>query len=415
MIRTLLVLLILGGVVYLLMETVLSQQGNAVISWGVWSVEMRTATLALAVFVMALLFHVFVTLLHQLLGLRKRLQRRQQARLTSRANRNLSLGLMQMAEGDWDKAEKQLADHADYSETPFLNYLAAARAAHKVQAPERRDAMLSKALASDPKSRLAVGVSQAEMLLDDGLLEQAQHTLASLRELSPRNTHVLKLLARTLYRQENWEGLLELMPDLLKHDLLASSERMQALQGAALRGLFDKYARRQDREMMQYLWGKVPAAIREQPEAMVVYASALHEAGADAECARFINTVHSRQWVAGLAALYGRIRHPKLDAAIVQAEQWLVRQPDNPVNLLLLGRLHREQMLWGVAKSYYETSLNQAPDAEGYLELAEMLENMNEPDNAALCYRVGLRYSILRKGERLLLAPSRRNRRVAEG
>ncbi|MCB1639965.1 MAG: heme biosynthesis protein HemY, partial [Thiothrix sp.] len=203
--------------------------------------------------------------------------------------------------------------------------------------------------------------------------------------------------------------------DLLKHDLLASSERMQALQGAALRGLFDKYARRQDREMMQYLWGKVPAAIREQPEAMVVYASALHEAGADAECARFINTVHSRQWVAGLAALYGRIRHPKLDAAIVQAEQWLVRQPDNPVNLLLLGRLHREQMLWGVAKSYYETSLNQAPDAEGYLELAEMLENMNEPDNAALCYRVGLRYSILRKGERLLLAPSRRNRRVAEG
>jgi HemY protein len=140
----------------------------------------------------------------------------------------------------------------------------------------------------------------------------------------------------------------------------------------------------------------------------------LHQAGAHALCEQFINGVHTKDWQAKLADLYGRIEHQNLATSVQNAEKWLAQQPANPVSLLLLARLHRQQKLWGVAKSYYETSLNQAPDPEGYLELAELLEIMGETGNAEHCYRLGLRYCIRQQGERLILAASQRPKKPAE-
>ncbi|WP_399361225.1 heme biosynthesis HemY N-terminal domain-containing protein [Thiohalobacter thiocyanaticus] len=46
-----------------------------------------------------------------------------------RARHSLNQGLLALSEGDWPRAEKLLVEHADDSESPLLNYLAAARAA----------------------------------------------------------------------------------------------------------------------------------------------------------------------------------------------------------------------------------------------------------------------------------------------
>lgn len=408
MILYIIVLLFLIAAALWLGQLVLSNPGAATITWGVWSLEMKTATLVAAVVLICVVFYLLVALVRYVLGIRRNFSRYRAARLGSKANRALTQGLIQLTEGHWEKAEKLLVDNAPFSDTPLLNYLAGARAAHMREAYERRDELLKQAIESDSKASVAVGVSQADMQFGSGQLEQAYATLARLRELSPKHPYVLKLLAKVLYRQENWDALLELLPDLVKQNLL-KNEDMHKVQGATLKAMFQHYAKDGQTDKLQAMWKKLPVPVRENPEAILLYAEALHDGGDDLACASLISNLLNKRWDDGLAGLYGSIQHHSLGNAIQQAEKWQLSQPDNnPALLLLLARLYNQQKLWGMAKSYYESSLNQAPNAEGYLELAELLETMKEPENAQRCYRLGLRYCIRSEGEKLSLTPTQR-------
>lgn len=380
--------------------------GQSIIHWGQWRLDMQTGTLLLSVLLCCVLFYAGVRLLMVLLGLPERLTLARERRQHTAAAQHLTQGLIQLAEGHWDKAEQLLVDKVAYSDTPLLNYLTAARAAHMQGASERRDDLLRQAIASDTSAQVAVGVSRAEMQLADAQLEQAHATLENLRTLAPRNRYVLKLYAKTLYRQAQWEQLLALLPELQQHDLLdGDSENMQQLKAATLRGVFSLYAQQQAADKLQAAWQQLPAAVSGQPETQYLYASALQQAGADASCAAFIvQQSNASGQNEQLTELYGKLSHHKstVPAAILQAQQWLQAQPDNPVNLLLLGRLYQQQSEHEQARAHYVASLNQAPDASAYLELAELLEVMEQPEQAARCYRIGLRYSIRGRGERLV-------------
>src|SRR5690554_1876089 len=50
-------------------------------------------------------------------------------RRVQRSRRETLRGLLHMAQGQWQRAEKMLTKHADHSDTPLINYLAAAKAA----------------------------------------------------------------------------------------------------------------------------------------------------------------------------------------------------------------------------------------------------------------------------------------------
>lgn len=402
MIRFFAVLLVVLLSLLWLVQVVLAHPGMTTITWGSWSLEMKTATLIMLVAIACVAFYLAVSTLRSLGSLRKNAYRSR-----AKAQRALNQGLVQLTEGHWDKAEKLLTDNATYSETPVLNYVAAARAAHMQEAYERRDQWLKQAIESDNQADIAVGVSQADMQLASGQLEQASATLTRLRELAPKHPYILKLMARTLYRQESWEALLELLPDLIRYQLL-KNEDMTKVQGATLQAMFQKYAKAKQTDKLQAIWKKLPSVVRDNPQAIVLYAHALHKAGDDVNAAALASSQLTKQWNDELADLYGNIRHHSLGSAIQQAEKWYANQPNNPVVQLLLARLYNQQKLWGMAKSYYEASLNQGPNARAYLELAELLETMKEPENAQRCYRLGLRYCIRGEGERLVLVPTQR-------
>jgi len=404
MIFYLLVLILLSAGIFWIWQVVLDNPGLTTITWGIWSLEMKTATLVAGVILVCVLLYFGLSVLQHLFGLRKRLNGLRESRRYSKANRALTQGLIQLTEGHWEKAEKLLSEHAAHSETPLLNYLAAARAAQMQEAYQRRDEFLRQAIESDSKAAIAVGVSQAEMQLASGQLEQAHATLTHLRDIAPKHPYVLKLMAKVLYQQKSWEALLDLLPELIKQNLL-KTDNMHKVQGATLQATFQRYAQEKKVDKLQALWRKLPGSIRENPEAVLLYASALRTAGDELGSANLLSSHLSKTWDDQLANLYGRIRHHSLGSTIQQAEKWQATQPNNPALLLLLARLYNQQKLWGMAKSYYEASLTQAPLAEAYLELAELLETMREPENAQRCYRLGLRYSIRKEGEKLNLQP----------
>ncbi|RRQ21861.1 heme biosynthesis protein HemY [Thiohalobacter thiocyanaticus] len=79
-----------------------------------------------------------------------------------------------------------------------------------------------------------------------------------------------------------------------------------------------------------------------------------------------------------------------LGMQLSQLEEWLKEQPRNPVLLQAAGRLAILNRLWGKARNYLEAALEIQPTVEGYQLLGSLLEELEEPDQAAVCFRKGM-------------------------
>ena len=370
------------------------------------SLTLTSTTLLIAGLLGLIGLYLFFSILKFFFGLRKRLGSRKIAKLTTKASQDLTNGLVQFSEGHWDQSEKILLDNVKYSETPSLNYLVAARSAHMQEAYERRDAYLKKASQQGGDVQTAVSVSQAEMQFTGGQFEQARATLVRLLEAAPSHPYAIKLLARVYYKQEDWRNLFELLPTLAKQGSIQKEDR-EKYEATALKGIFLTLAQNEDKQQLQTLWKKLPADIREKPQAILLYCKALSDAGDSNTSDKLLVASLNKNWDEQLIERYGEIEHQALGSAIKIAEKWLLEHEKSPMLLLTLARLHRSYQLWGKSKSYYNSSLNFLPSAEVYLELAELLEELDEHENAQVCYKQGLDYSINKKGTILNLKLTR--------
>jgi len=366
------------------------------------SVKLTSTTLLIAGFLGLVGLYLFFSLLKFFFGLRKRLKLRKIAKLTSKASQDLTNGLVQFSEGHWEQSEKILLSNIKYSETPSLNYLVAARSAHMQEAYERRDAYIKTASGLGGEVQTAVSISQAEMQFAGNQLEQARATLVHLLEAAPKHPYAIKLLAKVYFKQEDWRNLFELLPALSKQGLIQKEDR-EKYEATALKGIFLTLAQNEDKQQLQVLWKKLPADIKEKPQAVLVYCKALSDAGDAAASDKLLVASLNKNWDEKLVERYGKIEHSNLGTAIKLGEKWLLGHEKSPMLLLALARLHREYKLWGKSKSYYNSSLNFLPSAEVYHEFAQMLEELEEVDNAQTCYKQGLDYSIHQKGQILNL------------
>ena len=93
---------------------------------------------------------------------------RWRSRRASRAARQQTVrGLLLMAEGRWEEAKKTFLKGIGFAETPLINYLNAARAAHEMGLPEERDNYLKRAHETTPGAKFAALLTQAEFQVQD--------------------------------------------------------------------------------------------------------------------------------------------------------------------------------------------------------------------------------------------------------
>jgi HemY protein len=76
-----------------------------------------------------------------------------------RAHTQTVLGLYDIAEGNWERAEKKLARSAKYSDMPLINYLAAAFMAQNQHELKRRDNHLYSAQQAAKDHPMALGLT----------------------------------------------------------------------------------------------------------------------------------------------------------------------------------------------------------------------------------------------------------------
>ncbi|WP_455380115.1 heme biosynthesis HemY N-terminal domain-containing protein [Acidihalobacter prosperus] len=371
----------------------LHNPGYAFLAWGHWSVELTLIDLVIAIIFCFVVLYVTVRLIARAWRAPHQLASRLHSRRSERARRGLIRGLIELAEGRWKESERLLIRNASSSQTPLLNFLAAARSAQMQQAYSRRDQYLRRALKTNPQAQVAVELTQAELQLAHGQTELALATLNHLREIAPDHAYVLKLLGRLYLQLKDWEALAKLLPKLRRTTSM-SSERVDDLEIKILTGLFERQTQKADLDRLKQFWEALPRKSRSRPELIRVYADHLIKLEAFKPAEALLSRQLNHAWNDDLAARYGFIKLPNANNQLKQAETWLRSHPHSAPLLLSLARISRNAQLWGKSRTYYEASLSENPSSEAYLELGELLEQIGEKDSASNYYHKGLRLLI---------------------
>jgi len=306
-----------------------------------------------------------------------------------RARRDTNKGLIELAQGNWLRAERFLVRHVNECDTPLLNYLSAARAAQKLSASDRRDNYLGLAHKSMHGSGFAVQLTQAELQLAHGQLEQSLATLVQLRSASPKHPHVLFLLARIYEMLKSWTDLKKILPDLKKYRVL-SVEQYRELEQVIHRELITTATQRGKIETLRTAWQHVPKALRQDVKMARHYIRCLLTLDDHDSAEVTVRETLKRQWDMELVYMYGLIESSDSDKQLAVVENWLKTNENNPVLLLTAGRLCKRNQLWGKAQSYLDASVGIQPRSDSYKELGQLMEQLEDADSAAGYFRKGL-------------------------
>jgi HemY protein len=390
--KTLVGALLVLGLSVLLALAVKSDNGYILIGYKQWSVEGSLAFFMILNLLLFIALHYLVRAVVRLWSIPRGVHNWKEQRASERARRELNQGLVELSEGHWQSAEKKLTRHAERSDAPLLNYLAAARSAQQQNAHDRRDHYLQLAHESMPSADVAVGLTQAELQLAHAQLEQALATLKHLRRIAPRHTHVLKLLKELYERVGDWKELNNLLPELRRYKVVDERE-LQTLELSMHRRLLEEAAQSQDLQALIAAWKSFPATVRENEEMVTRYAHHLKERGADDQVEALLQQAIERNWSDELVELYGRVDASDASAQLRHAEGWLKGQPGNARLLLALARLCLKNRLWGKARSYLEASIGAKPSVPAYRELGFLVERMGEQELAMTLFRAGLELS----------------------
>ena len=359
----------------------LQDNGYVLINFHGYALETSAPILA---FLLVLLY-LAVRLLTRIFQAPRQIRETTSRSRARRAARQITRGYIEVAEGNFAKGEKLLTRDVRESETPLLNYLAAARAAQLQDNMERRDSWLTMADEQEPGAASVVLLTRAELQISNNELEAALATLQQLRELSPRNAEALKLLAELYWIQKDWQELVAILPKVTK--------RAHVPADVLKKWTVDAYTALLGGETPRKYWKAVPRDLRKHPRLIQAHIDACISSGNMAAAEAAISKALANEWDESLILRYGDLEVEDIAAHLRRTEAWLKHRPDDPALLLTAGRLCIRNQLWGKARSYLDSSLSIRPSPAAYYELGQLMLDVGEQKAASDAFQNGLSLS----------------------
>jgi len=361
----------------------LQDNGYVLINFSGYVIEMSVPVLILLLLLSYAVVRVFVHVWRAPRQLGAAAARRR----LRKAGERITQGYIEMGQGNYSRGEKLLTRGARNSDTPLLNYLAAARAAQAQGDPERRDAWLHMASEQEPRARATVLLSQAEMQLDAGDSAAALVTLQELLTISAQHPEALRLQAEICFANSDWAALEQSLPVLRK---LANvpAIRLDEWTRQSWQALLSEAG--DDKARGKALWKSLPRHLRDEPELVAARAQSLVAAGESAQAESLLRAALQQTWNPQLIIRYGELTEPTAAERLRRIEKWLQGRPDDPVLLLVAGRLCVATELWGKARSYYESSATLQPEPQTWHELGQLLLQLGEQQDAFNAFQQGL-------------------------
>ncbi len=369
--------------------TVVQHPGYLLLVYQPWMVQMPLWFALLGLFLAFGLFYMLIDSIDQASFLWYRIKNWFRMRREQKFYSKTQEGLTCLIEARWKNAEKLLLAGANQSVEPLVNYLAAAKAASELGANDRADRYLRKAHSIVPGATLAIGLTQAELQFKQDHFDEARATLVRLQQLSPRHPRVLKLLEKLYVKQGDWEQLHLLLPALRKAKLISTEQAAQFEKNIYCEMLSVNHA--QSLESLRQFWNAIPRSVRKHPDVICAYVKRLQAfGGTNDEMNDLICKTLKNAWQPELVRVYADLPVNNLNQKLVVGGAWLKLYGEQPVLLLMLGKVCVKIQLWGKAKDYFERCLAQGPNAEAALNYCMLLEQMGKPEEAIKAYQASL-------------------------
>lgn len=391
MLRLVILLLFLAASVWFGLE-IAHHPGYLFVVYQPWMVQMPIWFAFLSLLLIFVLFYILITSVDRFHFWCFRIKNWFRFRKQNQSYSKTQRGLSALIEARWKKSEKLLLAGINQTVDPLVNYLGAAKAAHELQAYDRRDDYIQKAYHVAPEADLAIGLTQAELELSQDQLEQAAATLDHLRQLSPRHPRVLQLLEKVYVRLSDWQHLLKLLPNMRKAKVLTNAQA----------DIFEKNiyceilnaAKNKSLQEIEQIWYNIPKHIKKNPEVVAAYARRVLARQPDEKTTKALEDLIRKtlkyQYNADLVQIYGTLPFNNLNRQLVIAGAWLKLYGPKPALLFLLGDLCMRIQLWGKAKDYFEKGLAIEPNPSASLKYGKLLEQLGETTEAMQVYRRAL-------------------------
>jgi len=383
-------LFVLLGVLFLSALAALwfhEQAGYVLINIGDLTIE-TSLFLALGLATVAVLVGYFlVRLLIRTVRAPGRMRGWMRRRRVSRSRDRLVHGLVRLAEGQYADAERTLIKAVPHSDTPVLHYLCAAWAAHREGAERRRDLYLAQADKVNPKARLAVGLIQAQLYLEQAQWETAFATLSFLAEKWPRQPRVLEMLAKSCVPLGEWDRLLRVLPQLRRQGTQLSNDDLDNLERRAAHGSLLN-ASRHGEQALTKAWSNLPKQATRDPDVILTYVDARMQLDAgDPQAEKLLKNGLRHTWRPEWIDRYGKLEMKNPAPPLANVQSWLKNRPEDATLLLTAGRLAMANNLWEKAREYLEAAVAREPTGEAYYLLACLQEQMKDTSDALYSFR----------------------------
>lgn len=300
-----------------------------------------------------------------------------------RARENLANGLAAFAEGRYPLAERLLTKAVKQPALRGPALLAMARSAHARGDDDRASKALDEAALDLESAALA---QRAKFLIERG---RHADVLALLRPGAAKGNLPpvgWKMLVEAALAEGDAQGALDALPALAKTQSLAA-DALAALESRVMMAVLTTAP---SQARLNSLWSGISRNRRKQPAVVAAFARRAAHFGQTLAAMDEIESSQRREWNDELALCYSDIGPAEMITRTRHAEAWLQVAPNSTSLLVTLGRLCRDQKLWGKGIQYLERAveINESPAA--WETLGDCHAGAGNESLANRCYRNAL-------------------------
>ena len=306
-----------------------------------------------------------------------------------RARKQTEQALLKLAEGDYQQVEKLMAKNADHAEQPVVNYLLAAEAAQQRGDEARANQHLERATELAGDDLIPVEITRVRLQLARNENHAARHGIDKLLEITPRHPEVLRLAEQAYIRTGAWNSLLDIIPSMAKANV-SDEEHCAELEQLAWIGLMDKTLADGGSEGLRDWWKSQNRKTRSQVALQVAMANRLIESDDHDTAQQIIIEGLKKHYDDRLVMPIPRLKTNNPEQLEKVLRQQIKTVGDRPLLWSTLGQSLMRHGEWQEASIAFRAALKQRPDAFDYAWLADTLDRLHQPEEAATMRRDGL-------------------------
>lgn len=379
--------LLLAGIV--LGPMVAGHQGYVLIQTDNYNVETSVTGLVIILILAMVVLFVIEWILRRIMRTGAHTRGWFAGRKRRRARKQTEQALLKLAEGDYQQVEKLMSKNADHAEQPVVNYLLAAEAAQQRGDEARANQHLERASELADNDQIPVEITRVRLQLARNENHAARHGVDRLLEITPRHPEVLRLAEQAYIRTGAWGSLLDILPSMAKAGVADEAHR-DALAQQAWIGLMDQARADQGSDGLKAWWKNQSRKTRQQVALQVAMAEHLIECDDHDTAQQILLDGLKRQYDERLVMVLPRLKTNNPEQVEKVLRQQIKTQGDRPILWSTLGQSLLKHGEWKEASLAFRAALKQRPDAFDYAWLADTLDRLHQPEEAATMRRDGL-------------------------